>query len=224
MLLYNALKTIGERTARIVSLVLILWGIVQSVFGYIGYYRHYAIIPPTFFMFGILPVMLVIAIVLLLPFTRQKIVRINIEKLTWIHIIRIPVEFSLFWLFLVKLVPEQMTFEGINFDILSGLTAPFVIFYGIRKRKVNRIFLLWWNITCLVLLFSIVVVAILSAPFPFQKIGALQPNVAIFYFPFVLLPTLVVPIVLFAQLAAIIRLSSRRKKASYERRTYNATI
>lgn len=224
MLLYSALKTIGRRTAIGTGIALVIWGVFQSTLAYTGYYRHLSKVPPRIFLTGLAPIAVVLLFVLIYPPIRKRLIKINIEALTWIHIIRIPVELSLLWLFLVKLIPEQMTFEGKNFDILSGLTAPFVIFYGIRKRKVNRIFLLWWNIACLLLLLSIIVISMLSAPFVFQQIGLQQPNVAIFYFPFVLLPTLIVPIVLFAQLVAIIRLAGKRKKAVYERRTYNATL
>jgi hypothetical protein len=45
--------------------------------------------------------------------------------LTLLHIIRIPVELGLYWLFIYKAIPQLMTFEGRNFDILVGLTVPF---------------------------------------------------------------------------------------------------
>lgn len=222
-LFYNALKTIGDKPAIITIFSLLGWTVLQSILGYTGYYRHYENVPPKLLLYGILPAISAIAIVLIWAPTRKKLIKINIEALTWVHIIRVPVECCLFWLFLVKLVPEQMTFEGRNFDILPGLSVPFVIYYGIRKRRVNRIFLLWWNIFSLLSLLVIITIAVLSAPFPFQQIGTLQPNVAIFYFPFVLLPTLIVPIVLLAQLVGIIRLAGKRRRAVYDRRTYNAT-
>ena len=63
--------------------------------------------------------------------------------------------------------------------------------------------ILIWNFICFGLLINIVVNAILSAPFPFQKFAFDHPNIAILYFPFVWLPCCIVPIVLLSHLAAI---------------------
>jgi len=58
----------------------------------------------------------------------------------------------------------------------------------------------------LILLLNIVAIAILSAPSIFQQFGMEQPNLAIFQFPFVWLPSVVVPLVMFAHLVTIRRL------------------
>jgi len=46
----------------------------------------------------------------------------------------------------------------------------------------------------------------LSLPSPIQKFGIEQPNVAVAYAPFIWLPAIVVPIVLFSHLAALWKL------------------
>ena len=66
-----------------------------------------------------------------------------------------------------------------------------------------RAVLIGWNIMCLALLFNIVINAILAAPVDFQQQAFDQPNIAIFYFPYVLLPGVVVPIVLFSHLVLL---------------------
>lgn len=132
--------------------------------------------------------------------------------LTWLHIVRIPVEIVLFWLFIYKQVPQLITFEGKNFDIISGITAIVVAYLGYQKMQLRKGLLLAWNIVCLGLLFNVVIRAILSAPFPFQQFGFEQPNIAILYFPFVLLPGLIVPLVLFSHLVCIRKLINGSKK------------
>jgi hypothetical protein len=121
-------------------------------------------------------------------------------------VIRIPVELVLFWLFSYKTIPQLMTFEGRNFDILSGISALLVYYFGFIKKSLDKKFILAWNFICLALLANIVINAFLSAPFPFQKFAFDQPNIAILYFPFVWLPVLVVPLVLFSHLVAIRKL------------------
>jgi hypothetical protein len=134
---------------------------------------------------------------------RQYIDNLDIKYLTILHVIRIPVELVLFWLFINKAVPRLMTFEGRNFDILAGLTAPFIFYFGIIKKQIGKRVILIWNFVCLGLLINIIVNAFFSAPFPFQLFAFDQPNIAVLYFPFVWLPSCVVPLVLFSHLATI---------------------
>lgn len=120
--------------------------------------------------------------------------------------VRIPVEIGLYWLFIHRVVPGIMTFEGRNFDILCGLTAPLVYYFGYIKNVLNRKILFAWNILSLLSLANIVSTAVLSAPFPIQQFAFDQPNIALLYFPFVWLPCCIVPIVLLSHLVAIKRL------------------
>ena len=127
----------------------------------------------------------------------------NIKTLTVFHIIRVPVELVLFWLFLHKAVPKLLTFEGGNFDIFSGLTAPFIYYFGFVKKQIKRSFVIAWNFICLLLLINVVVHAVLSTPSPLQKFAFDQPNIAILYLPFILLPGCLVPLVLLCHLAVL---------------------
>ena len=82
-------------------------------------------------------------------------------------ICKIPVELVLFWLFIHKAVPQLMTFEGRNFDIIAGITAPIIAYFSFTKKMIGRKIILLWNLICLALLINIVVYALLSAPTPF---------------------------------------------------------
>jgi len=88
-------------------------------------------------LFGILPTILTI----LFLFARQKgrefIDSLPLKNLTYLNVVRIPVEIVLFWLFLNQAVPELMTFEGRNFDIIAGITAPIVAYFGLTKSKIE---------------------------------------------------------------------------------------
>ena len=112
-------------------------------------------------------------------------------------------EIILFLLYKHGAIPRLTTFEGSNFDILAGLSAPVIYFWGFKDGVPRKVPLIIWNVLSLGLLINIVSMAILSAPFPFQQYGFDQPNIAVFYFPFVWLPGLIVPLVLFAHLASI---------------------
>ncbi len=114
-------------------------------------------------------------------------------------------EIVLLQLFIHKMIPELMTFEGRNFDIIMGITAPIINFLYIKKW-LGKKGLLGWNMIGLCLILFILVNGLLSAELPFQQFGFEQPNKAVTYFPFVLLPATVVPIVVWTHLTDIIKL------------------
>lgn len=126
--------------------------------------------------------------------------------LTYLHVVRVPVEMVLWWLFLNGAVPQLMTFEGKNMDVFSGLSAVFIAYFGYTQHKLNKTLLLAWNFICLALLINIVFMAVLSAPLAFQQFAFEQPNIGVFHFPFVFLPGFIVPIVLFSHLLCIRKL------------------
>lgn len=181
------------------------WLALQAVIAFAGFYKRTDTVPPRLaFLIG--PPLLVIIALFVSNKGQRFIDTLRLDQLTLLHSVRIVVEIVLYLLFVHKAIPKSMTFDGSNFDILAGLTAPLVYYLTFVRKKRTRRTLLLWNIACLGLLINIVLTAILAAPTPFQQTAFDQPNIAIFYFPFVWLPSVVVPIVLIAHLAAIRRL------------------
>lgn len=191
----------SSNATKALSVLLPFWLIFQATLAVTGFYKVTDSVPPRLMLFGIAPALL--TIIALFVFAKDFILRLPLQTLTIIHIVRIPVELVLHWLYQNGQVPQLMTYEGINFDILSGITAIFVYWFAFRGGKINKPVLLIWNFLALGLLINIVVHALLSLPSPFQQMAFDQPNRAILYFPFVWLPTVVVPIVLFSHLISI---------------------
>ena len=126
-----------------------------------------------------------------------------LDRLHWIHLVRIPVELVLYWLFLNQAVPEVMTFAGRNFDIIAGISAPLLIYFAFIKKVGGKWLIIGWNLVMLGLLVNIVTTAILALPSNFQQIAFEQPNWAVLNFPFSWLPAFVVPVVFFAHLVSL---------------------
>lgn len=190
-------------------LVAIGWTILQIILGLSGVYQDTEVIPPRMILFGICPTLIIIGITFLTSKGRTFINQINLKTLTYFHSIRIAVEIILVLLFHQGVVSVYMTFEGTNFDLFSGVTAPIVAFLCYKTSNDRNKLLLWWNIICLILLLNVVITAVFAFPSPFQKLAFDQPNIAVLYFPINLLPTVVVPLVLFGHLVAINRLMKR---------------
>ena len=183
-------------------IVLLTWTAVQSALGIAAFYSD----PKTMtgrFPLLIAPALLFLVSSLITKNGRAFLDSLNLPTLTIFHIIRIPVELVLSWLFLNQLVPEAMTFHGRNFDILSGISAPVIYYFGFVKKTLSKKVIIAWNLICLALLLNVVAAAVLSLPARFTQYGFERPNTALGYFPFVLLPAVLVPLVMVATVAAI---------------------
>lgn len=160
-------------------------------------------------LFGVFPALLLIISYFL--FFRSSFVEfLPLRLLTLVHVVRIPVEIVLLWLFIGGQVPQIMTFEGRNFDILSGILAPIVYLIVFRGGAANRWLLIVFNVLGLILLANIVTIAVMSLPTPIQQKAFEQPNRAVLFFPYIFLPTIIVPIVLFSHLAALWKLAKAK--------------
>ena len=190
-----------------IFMVLGAWMLLLAGLAFSGFFSYYLDAMPPRFPLVILPPLLGILLLFMTPWGRTFLDSLPLSTLTYLHVVRIPVELILFGLFVYGTIPELMTFEGRNWDILAGITAPIVAYWGIQKGKMNRSALLAWNMLCLGLLFNIVVHAILALPTPLQQIAFDQPNRAVIYFPYIWLPGVIVPLVLFSHLASIRQLT-----------------
>ncbi len=202
-LFYAFRQTVSDTTAAKILFALVpFWLVFQAALASSRFYLSVDVFPPRLPFLAVIPA--IVLIILLFIFARKDFIsRLSLKTLTLLHVIRIPVEIVLLWLFQNGQVPQLMTFEGRNFDILSGLTAPIITWLAFRNGKTNRPLLIAWNIFALLLLINIVANAVLSIPSPFQQLAFEQPNRAVLYFPFVWLPSVVVPVVLFCHLASL---------------------
>ncbi|WP_375435163.1 hypothetical protein [uncultured Hymenobacter sp.] len=211
-LLVRLLRAAGAATTTWL-IGIALWLVGQALLARSGFYQQLQHVPPRLVLFGILPALVVMGYLMVSQRGRALTDRLSVVGLTALSVVRVPVEIVLYALASQHLVPELMTFEGFNFDILSGLTAPLVA-YGYQRGWLGRGSLLAWHLVALGLLLTIVILALLSAPTPLQQLAFEQPNVAVVQFPFVWLPVFVVPVVGFTHWVALRRLLSANRQAS----------
>jgi len=190
-----------------ITLGIVAWSMLHALLAYNGFYQNTEAMPPRFALV-LIPPLLLFAVSLSSKYRSRVLERRTIQISTLLHFVRFPVEIILFQLFLYKMVPELMTFEGRNFDIIAGITAPIIAFLY-WKNKIGRKTLLVWNGFALAFILFIFINGILSAELPFQQFGFDQPNKAMTHFPFILLPATIVPIVIWTHITDIIIL--RRK-------------
>lgn len=185
--------------------IVVFWIILQSILSISGFYLDSDAMPPRFIFF-ILPPVIFISLCFAIKKYREKCLSFNLAFLTLIHTVRILIEIILWKLSKSFLVPVDMTFEGNNFDIIAGLTAPLIYYYGIKKKKIKPTIIFAWNFMSLALLLNVVYLGVFSAPSPIQLFAFEIPNRAMLQFPFVLLPAFIVPVILFSHINTIYKL------------------
>lgn len=179
-----------QKTIRIGALITVLvWSITVAVIALTGFARKFELFP-----FNIAPLLFIPLIgIVWITFsagTKQILRQVPVRVLTLLQVFRVFVEILLWMLFLQNLLPVQMTFEGRNFDIIAGVTAPLVAYFFLENKK----FMIAWNLFSLALLINIVTIAILSMPTLLQVFFNEPTNTIVTTFPFIFLPTFLVPL------------------------------
>ena len=103
---------------------------------------------------------------------------------------RLPLELAMHRMYELGIMPAQMSYSGLNYDILTGILAigvALLVYTGLAGARLVRL----WNVIGLVLLINIVTVAILATP-RIRYFGDGALNTWVTFPPFVWLPTVMV--------------------------------
>ena len=209
-LFYRA--TNKRRSLAIIVVFLLALQALMSLSGFLMSTDHF---PPRFLLV-VLPSFSLIILAFLTKSGRKMMDEWDMETFAYLHGLRVLVEVVLLYLFMASLLPKSMTFEGRNFDIFSGITAPFIGYFGWRLRKISRLGLIIWNFVCLLLVLQVFGTGALSIPGKLQVLSFEKPNFAVLLFPYVWLPGVIVPMVILGHFAALKQLLS--KKIFYSKR------
>ncbi len=185
---------------------LIGWTSVVSILSLSGILSDFSKFPPRLFIVLAVPLITMIAVTVS-PVTREILIHIPTRNIIRLQTFRVFVEILLWMLVFENLLPVQMSFEGRNFDVISGLTAPLAAYLLVN----NRLALVIWNFVTLGLLINIVAIAILSMPTPFRVFMNEPANAIVASFPFVWLPGLLVPMAYGLSFLSLRQLSAAKK-------------
>lgn len=200
-------------TPSLVITLIVGWIFFISVQTFNGYFTSLSGLPKLPLMAGI--ALLAIIILFIWPRTRAILMNMPITTLHYVHIVRVPVEMVLWWLAVSRAIPMDMTFEGGNLDIISGISAPFAAVFMVGARSKSRIGAIIWNLIALALLINIVQMAASYMPYFFTPTGGETANLGVFYFPYVLLPTFIVPTIFFCHVAALMQLVFKKDQPQF---------
>jgi|GEM_PF-5002770 len=121
------------------------------------------------------------------------------------QVFRFPLELLLHALWKARLLPQMMTYEGANFDIVMGLSAPIVGYLALRG-KISRKFMVLWNVVGIVLVVHVAARGVLTTP-AIAALASDVPNHAIGMFPYTFIATFFVPAALVFHTLALRKLA-----------------
>jgi len=206
-ILLAPLKASGRhKMAWGIGIGMMVWLGLQGLLAQQQFYLASFDLPPRALV-ALLPPMLLIVGLLIFLWRSEYFKQLSLKSMTYIQVFRLPLEFFvLSGLATAGYIPHVMTYYGRNPDIWVGLTAPIIAYLYFSKKWVSWKVLLGWHVLSLLLLINITSHAILSMPYPFQQVGLEQPNIGVFHFPYIWLPTLLVGVGYFCHIIAIHKL------------------
>jgi hypothetical protein len=194
-------RTRSLRLGACVGVVLSGWLLLVAVLAASGLLADVSARPPR------LPILPSIALLAMVLVGRSALFSrlLAATPLAWpiaIQGMRAFVEVGLWALFRAGEIPVHMTFEGKNFDVLVGLSAP-LIALGVARGTLARRWVVAWNIGGLCLLATIVFLAVTAVPGPTRLPWPGVPNTIVLHMPMVWLPAFVVPLAFAAHVASL---------------------
>ncbi|MBT6120771.1 hypothetical protein HOH45_04815 [bacterium] len=189
--LYLCLKKTTKNPYFILS-VISAWLLITATLSINGFFMNFGTMPPRI-LFAVFPVA---ALLIYIAFSsKPAFLKTNISQ-TWlinIQSFRIVMEVILWLLAKEHIAPELLTWNGHNFDIIAGVSAPFIAYYCFTSNKRNKKVALVWNGFGMLLLVNVFAHGLLSAPTPFQGFFTNPSNTFVATFPYIWLPAFVVP-------------------------------
>ena len=175
------------------TIAILSWAALLLLLSYEGFFEDFNTLPPR----PALAILIPLPVILIITFSAagsRLLKTIPSHWLVLMQTFRIAVELLLFMAFINGKLPVQMTFEGRNFDILTGILALPVGYMLARRKSFAPKLAIAFNLAGLLLLINVLVVAVLSMPTPIRYFINEPSTQLVGQFPFILLPGVLVPI------------------------------
>jgi len=182
-------KAARRRAVMVTVAGSIAWMSVTWVAAASGALRQWYAAPPPFaaMVAGIIALSVAIAFT---PYGRRLAIGLPLWALVAVQGFRLPLELAMHEMYERGVMPVQMSYEGLNYDILTGITAV-IVAAVVKIGGRGRLAVAVWNVLGLALLLNVVTVAILSTP-RFGYYGRDRLNEWVADPPYVWLPAVMV--------------------------------
>ena len=201
----------------VTTLVIFTWMIILAVLSANGFFADFSKLPPR----PALAILLPLPVVLLVAFSKKGTRFLQSVPRHWLVLMqsfRIVVEILLWFAFITGKLPGQMTFEGQNFDVITGILALPVGYLLSKGKSYSSKLGIIYNVIGMLFLLNILVVAVLSMPTTFRYFMNEPSNTLVAQFPFILLPGVLVPLAYSLHIFSLRQLLSKNKSKDFHHR------
>ena len=185
------LKRITKNFIFCLSAILV-WLFFAGTLSLKGFFMNFSGLPPRIFII-ILPMVFLLLYASFSKTVPHYLRLISLTELTLVQSFRIPMEIILWLLASQQIIADLMTWHGRNFDIIIGISAPFIAYFCYVSKQWPEKIALIWNGLGILLLLNVFLNGLLSAPTPFHVFITTPPNTFVGMFPFTWLPSFVLP-------------------------------
>jgi len=197
-----------SRIKNLIAIVLglTMWLTIQYTLSEVGFYTN-TTLPPRIPLFMIFPLFL-FSILFFIKFKKNTtLYSIPLHIPIAYQSFRLLIEILFYFTFLQGILPIQVTFEGVNYDVFIGVSAIFMALYAFKKNASKRILIIWNVIGIGVVAFAAFV---FITSFYFPHIWNQQNTPQEFnQFPFLLLPAFFMPSAIFVHVLSITQLTKK---------------
>jgi hypothetical protein len=190
--------------------IIVIWIGSLTILSLKGFFANFSKLPPR----PALAVLIPLPFVFIIAFSKkgtQLLRSVPPYWLVWMQSFRIIVELLLLFAFMAGKLPLQMTFEGRNFDLVTGVLALPAGYLLARRKPFAGKLAIAFNIVGLLLLLNILVIAVLSMPTSLRYFMNEPSNTLVAQFPFILLPGVLVPVAYALHIFSLRQLVSSKK-------------
>lgn len=187
------------------------WLVFIYIWSRFGIFKNF-----DFWPMNAIPV-IVIPLIIVLIFAFSKSVKallphIPQENIIWLQSFRFYAEVLVWALYASALLPAEMTFEGRNFDVLTGVTAVLLttrVSGFMLLNKLSKPLLILWNMAGLALLLNMVYVAARFMPTPFRDYLHEPSAIVLTEFPISLLVAFLIPLAYMLHILSLRKISMK---------------
>jgi hypothetical protein len=197
----------ARRLALSVGGGLVLWLVATAALARAGILAAWTALPPRW------PLLPALAFIVIALISRARTTKLFITHtpLHWpiaAQSFRVAVELAIYALHSEGRAPRQITFDGRNFDVFVGLTAPLVAWLVATQRAKPPLVLVW-NVAALAVLANTVFTVATSTPGPLHLDWPGAPFTAIASWPVVWLPAFLMPLAVFLHVVSLQQIRSQ---------------
>ena len=211
----NLEKSIQNKLFFGTVFILVTWIGFLTILSINGFFTDFSKLPPRPALAMLLP----LPIIMLIAFSKtgtRLLQTVPSHWLVFMQSFRIVVELLLLFAFMAGKLPVQMTFEGKNFDVVTGVLALPVGYLLARKKSYASKLGIAFNIVGIILLVNILVIAVLSMPTSIRYFMNEPSNTLVGQFPFILLPGVLVPIAYTMHIFSLRQLLAKQSKVNVD--------